>query len=218
MATCAKATLTLPVIPTDTTKDIDFPTVGTVTKEVVSGSGVFDIYMRAGMNQLNVQWDKGRIKGSDYAQAYVAMMQLMMTEANKFVLGVLQAEVMAKKAEYEIFALKYSVITAQETANKTKNEAKLICTQEDELVKNGVSKRKLEDAQEAVAREQINLYKAQAKGYSDKNRNDTLKSLLNSWAVQSTEVSPDLTTNNLDAVTGHMLNSSVNNAKMQAGI
>ena len=112
----------------------------------------------------------------------------------------------------------YEAAIKEHEADKIKNEAALICTQEDELVKNGKSKRELEDAQEAVAREQVNLYIAQAKGYADKNRNDTLKSVLNSWAVQATEVDPDSSNRNLNAVVGSTLTGSVESAKRQAGL
>jgi len=111
--------ITAPIVPT-----IDFstdtPIVEDVTTESVDGTGVFDVYMRAGMNQLNTQWEKGRIKGADYAATYVAQMQLMMTEANKFVLGVAQVEVAIMQAQIakELFTQQYTAAYYDTLAKK----------------------------------------------------------------------------------------------------
>ncbi len=63
----------------------------------------------------------------------------------------------------------------------------LVDNQSGELLLNGTSKRKLEAAQALVAGQQVELYKAQAAGFVDRNRNDTLKTTMNAWAISVAE-------------------------------
>ncbi len=144
-AFCDTSDIDIPVF--DSKDSIDVPDLKDVTEEVVSGGGVFDSYMRAGSNQLTTQYDKGRIKGAEYAQAYIAMMQLMMTEANKFVLGVFQAEIAAKMFEVQYLGAEYDAALKKEQAEKLRNDSQLICQQIAELSANGVEERKLKGAQ-----------------------------------------------------------------------
>lgn len=54
---------------------------------VWEGNGVFDQLMMAVNGNIQVQFDSGRIKGSDYANVYMNSMQAAMSEAMKFVLN-----------------------------------------------------------------------------------------------------------------------------------
>ena len=79
---CATSVVTIPKVdPAD--KLTDPASIGIVTEEKIDGKGVFDKYMRAGGNQLDVQYKAGRIKGKEYADAFMSMMELMMTQANE---------------------------------------------------------------------------------------------------------------------------------------
>ncbi len=138
----------------DPVDDIKVPDAATVTEELVSGAGVFDIYMRAGMNQLDTQYEQNRIKGSDYAQAYIATMQLMMTEANKMVLGLVQAEIAAKmfniqykNAEYDAILKQREILLKETMIRKTVADTNLVCQQEAELSENGATERLLKKEQ-----------------------------------------------------------------------
>ena len=67
--------------------DAALPKIGIVTEELVTGKGVFDIYMRAASEQLLKEYKAGRIVGKEYSNAFIAAQELMMTQANQFVLG-----------------------------------------------------------------------------------------------------------------------------------
>ena len=216
--------------------------MGIVTEEdALKGKGQFDKYMRATVNQLTRQYDEGRIKGADIANALVELIPPMMENANKFVLGEVNAKLAAHKARYELKIAEYQLLKIQAEVSKlcteenemiltgkvqrgklraeiskVEQETKLIKTQDSELVKNGASKRALEEQQKKVAAEQINLYRAQGKGFADKNRNDTFKTIMNSWAVYATEVAADAqVVHNLSA---NPISVTLDSAKQQGSL
>ena len=166
---------------------VDMPTAKDVTEERIDGDGVFDIYMRAGMNQLMTQYDAGRIKGADFAAAYIAMVQLMMTEANKFVLGLVQAEILAAMLKYNALGALYDAALKESQALKAKAEVDLVCQQTAELKANGKVERGLKDAQKQAQIKTAELYARQIKGFDEKSRNDLIKNILDAWSVQGVE-------------------------------
>ena len=65
----------------------------TVTKEVDGlntytwqGTHVFDVLVRMVNENLKIQYDEGRIKATDYAQAYIGGLQTCITESMKYIL------------------------------------------------------------------------------------------------------------------------------------
>jgi len=339
--------------------------IGIVTEEdPVTGRGQFDKYMRAGNNQIDIQYNLGRIKGAEYANAFVQMQDNMMTQANGFVLGEFKTRIEADLVSAQIEEMqldgevKRTLVQAQiletemkirllaEQIDKVKNETQLIATQEEELRKNGAfdravtyrqankliaetdfictqntefkntqafdrvikyeeaakiktesrfvaskekmmlandninrmltmqqmyheqakinltcknetlvdtqcklnkvqaeelglsgyskrnlegtqaselvlngeSKRSLETEQEEVARKQAHLYEEQAKGFDNRNRNDTLKTFMNAWAVQASEIAEDPTQSSISTLYGNNAIGHLGNALTKAGI
>ncbi len=209
--TCTNGSITLPKLPdiSPAPPEPVTPTAQTVTEEKVNGKGVFNVYMRAGMNQLMTQYDQGRIKGADFAKAYTATVELMMTEANKFELGVYgldiqkyQAVMDARMKEYDIAIKKltagYEIALKEQQVYKSRSEAKLICRQEVELEANGKSKRTLDAAEKCVKDAMVSLYGQQTASFKDKSRGDVFKTLSNMWVVYASEQGLD--PNNTPAV------------------
>ena len=65
----------------------------TVVKEVDGlntytweGTAVFDVLVRIVNENLKIQYDEGRIKATDYAQAYIGGLQTCLTESMKYIL------------------------------------------------------------------------------------------------------------------------------------
>lgn len=65
----------------------------TVVKEVDGlktytweGTAVFDVLVHVVNENLKIQYDAGRIKATDYAQAYIGGLQTCVTEAMKYIL------------------------------------------------------------------------------------------------------------------------------------
>lgn len=61
-------------------------TNGTIVNQEWSGSGVFDQLMAAVNKNIEIQFNKGRITGSDYAQAYVQSLQATLQQSVEFLL------------------------------------------------------------------------------------------------------------------------------------
>ena len=50
------------------------------------GTAVFDVLVRMVNDNLKIQYDEGRIKATDYAQAYIGGLQTCLTESMKYIL------------------------------------------------------------------------------------------------------------------------------------
>ena len=312
---CPNIVVKIPEIPDDLALPVS-PSIKDITTETVDGTGAFDVFMRAGSAQLQEQFDAGRIKGAAFAEAHTAMMQLMMTEANKFVLGKVQSDIAIAMFPMQYMGAVYEAAGKEAAVRKTEHESNLICeqeaqleldgevnrrkveeeidllvtqdselilngevnrrkteeeidlletqdseliltgpiqrekleeevdllqtqdsellltgplqrtkltaetdlldTQEDELILNGVSKRALEGSQKLAADEQIELYRAQAIGFEDKNRNDSYKTLLNAWAISAVEVDADPQVPT--SLTSTEINGSIQKANEASGL
>ncbi len=184
---CSNTSVTLPSIPGDT-PTIEIPTPASVTTEDVDGTGVFDIYMRAGLNQLMTQYDKDRIKGADFAAAYMATIELMMVEANKFVLGVVQAEIAAALFPIQFMNAQYEAAVQKSIIQKAVHESELVCQQVAELKANGAQDRALKESQTLAQCKTSELYDRQIKGFDEKNQNEIFKTVMDSWAIQGVDI------------------------------
>ena len=65
----------------------------TVVKEVDGlnthtweGTAIFDVLVRIVNENLKIQYDEGRIKATDYAQAYIGGLQTCVTESMKYIM------------------------------------------------------------------------------------------------------------------------------------
>ncbi len=320
--------------------------IGIVTEEIIAGNGQFDKYMRAIVNQIEIQFDAGRIKGADIASLFGELIPNMMAEANKYILaeyaenikadmtaiqieemqskGLLERELLSVQIVKEQMAIrlmqlemdasiaKTQLLTTQEKearldgkskrmvntkqANELIAKTQLLTTQESEarltgsvdrmlkasqadesvakrnlidtqrkeavsdgiskrslteaerslketqellagldskmkrgntradtelketekglktiqgseLILNGASKRKLEGAQKLAADEQVKLYEAQATSFKNKDSNDTLKTLMNGYAVVVSENSVQTATPLDSGAMGTTINS-----------
>lgn len=61
-------------------------TNGSITNQEWQGTGVFDKLMAAVNKNIEVQYQKGRITGSDYAQVYTQSLQATLQQAVEFLL------------------------------------------------------------------------------------------------------------------------------------
>jgi len=136
---------TVPSLPVDP-NPIKAPTIDDITEAIIDGSGAFDIFMKAGTAQLDSQYNKNRIKGAEYAASYIQMMEMMMTQANLFVLKKFETEIQAKKIPYELEKIKYDMLVSANQAVATEQQAKLSEQQRLELEANGEYERMIKNA------------------------------------------------------------------------
>ena len=104
-----------------------------------NGTGVFDKLMVAVSKNIEGQYNKGRIRDTDYASVYLGAIQSIITESIKFLLTEKLQEAQIEKIEEEI---------------------DLLQTQDSELQLNGVSEREIKTSQK-------NLYNRQEQGFDD---------------------------------------------------
>lgn len=67
--------------------DINDFSNGSVVSGAWDGTGVFDEIVKAVNGNLQLQYDEGRIKGTDFANAYINGLQVAVTEAMKYMLN-----------------------------------------------------------------------------------------------------------------------------------
>ena len=146
-------------------------TVTDLTTGVVDGSGVFDGLMKATNAHIQVEYQKNRIKGSEYATVYLGAMQSVMSQSLQLLLTQqkvdLEAQLLAKQLESE--NLRQAQLTEQTSNLVTERDqitaqTALIEQQEDNLLSESLNIPKqgqLLDAQVAVqVQQELNLQAA----------------------------------------------------------
>ena len=194
----------IPALPAGVTPPVT-PTVAAVTTEVINGTGAFDVFMRAGSNQLQSQYEAGRIKGAEYAQAYIAMMQLMMEQANMFVIKKFEAETAGAMFHAQYMTAAFGALTAEYQANKMIADAYLTSIQACELPLNGSQDRILKAEQAKAQAKTVDLYDRQIEGFTEKNTEGILKIVMDSWAAQGVEI----TSTQADSVLGSLKDTNL---------
>ena len=66
------------------TIDLNVLTNGTTQNNEWSGTGIFDILTNAVNKNIEIQYNKGRIKGTDYANVYLSSMQAVIAQSVQF--------------------------------------------------------------------------------------------------------------------------------------
>lgn len=100
-------------------------TVADLTETTLSGTGVFDVLMRANKAHLEAEFTKGRIKGSEYATVYLGSLETVMRSSMEFLLQRqkigLEADLLAQQillAQVEVTKATAAVALVQaQTAN-----------------------------------------------------------------------------------------------------
>jgi hypothetical protein len=166
------------------------------TSGYTDGSGVFDVLMTAISSRLQEQYELDRLKGSDYATAYLGAMQYAMSQGLQFLLGEQQADKQADLLQQQIDASKAQVIREDALAevNIRLLEAQILKTHAETALL--IAKKNTEDAQivDAVngsdvvglVGKQKNLYQKQADGFDRDAEQKALKLMVDLWSVGMT--------------------------------
>ena len=187
----------------------------TVTKKVDGinthtwqGTAIFDVLVRMVNENLKIQYDEGRIKATDYAEAYIAGLQTCITEAMKYIMqkDSLDADVQVKLAQKDIAdeeaKLKAAqILTEQEEARLKAAQANAIPLQtakeidlKQAQINTANEDKRLKAAQAdsypaqaaadlAVKTAQVELYNKQKAGFDDNRRQKLFEATVNSWAL-----------------------------------
>jgi len=195
--------MTAPYLPTTA--------IAELTTTTLTGDGVFDILMRANKVHLQEEFEKGRIKGSEYATVYLGSLQAVMQASLQFLMqreksvveiGLLEQQIANAILEGEVLKGQKCKLDAefdllQSTNLKTTQEIQLLLqktnTEKAQTVALGV-----ED--NSVVGKQKLLYAAQTDGFSRDAEQKAAKVMADTWNVRRTtdDATSANTTNKLD--------------------
>ena len=160
---------------TTVVKDIDG--LKTYTWE---GTAVFDVLVHMVNENLKIQYDEGRIKATDYAEAYIAGLQTCITEAMKFIMqkDIANEEARLKAAQANAVPLQTAkeIDLKQAQINTANEEKRLKAAQADSYPAQST-------ADLAVKTAQVELYNKQKAGFDDNRRQKLFEATVNSWAL-----------------------------------
>lgn len=180
------------------------------------GTGVFDKLMEAVNKNIKIQYDEGKIKGTDYANVYLGSLQTVLQQSIEFILRekLVEAQIEGVKMdnivkEFEIEVKipkelelldKQVELAAKELELKTAQTA-LLAIQQREMELNGVKERAAKDAQ-------TSLYIRQEQGFDDNKFQKLFEAQMSAWGLMfssgMTDKIPKLVTS--DAAS-HLYNS-----------
>lgn len=112
-------------------------TVADLTTEMVTGTGIFDKMMKAAKAHLNEEFEKGRIRGPEYATVYLGLLDKVMSGALQFLLSkdkvdqeilLIQKQIEKIEVEIEVDEAEKDKIAAE--IEKLEKEALLVIAQE----------------------------------------------------------------------------------------
>lgn len=175
-----------------------------LTTSIVDGTGVFDLLMKANKAHLEAEFNKGRIKGPEYATVYLGSLESVMQASITFLLQKQKTD-----AEIALLVAQTALVT-QQTANAVV-EGTVLVAQEcklraeyDLIVNNNLKttaeiallgqKTATERAQtlamgvdiDSVLGKQKALYQAQTDGFTRDAEQKVAKLMVDSWNVRRT--------------------------------
>ena len=198
-----------------------------LTTAVVSGTGVFDVLMRAAKSHLEEEFKVGRIKGTEYATVYLGSMQAVLQAAVQFTLqrNEQNQNALLKDQQIANAVLEGNVLVAQECklrAEYDNLQASTLRVASETALLN--QKKVTEVAQtngngvtaDSVLGKQMALYGAQTSGYSRAAEQKAADIMIKSWNVRRTtdETGTPANTDNMlnDAAVGRAV------AKLLSGV
>ena len=179
-------------------------TLPSLTEASLTGTGAFDVLMRALKEHLDTEYRAGRISGSDYANVYLGGLNQVMQTALAFVLqsqkAGLEAELIAKQielvnqqrinAEVEMQVLQAQVCKLQAEFDLIQ-EQKLKGAAETALLTQKVVTERAQtlavgvDADSVLGKQKA-LYQAQTDGFKRDAEQKAAKLMVDSWNVRRT--------------------------------
>ena len=105
------------------------PTLADLTSATLGGNGIFDVLMRANKAHLDEQYEKGRIKGTEYATVYLGSLEHVLSAAVQFLLTKDKIGLDAQLAEQQILLAQVEVSKANAQLAQITAQTELITEQ-----------------------------------------------------------------------------------------
>lgn len=146
------------------------------TTQQIAGTGAFDILMNAITQHLDVQYNKSRITGPDYAKVYLGAIEAALKFGLDYILGkeIADQTVCKLAAEYDVLILTKDKVIAETNLLVQKTVTELA-----QVNAAGVSA-------ESVIGKQMTLYQRQADGFLRDAEQKAAKQLIDTWNVRRT--------------------------------
>jgi len=145
-----------------------------------TGTGVFDVIMKAVNGNILVEYENGRIAGPDYATVYLGSMQTAIGAAIDFVLRekVVEEQIAASQADTIV---KQNQVAEQIAASKADTAIKQSQSTADLTLK---AQQATKLGKETLAvEEQTLLYERQRHGFDDNKNQKLLETQMSSWGL-----------------------------------
>lgn len=152
---------------------VDRLTNDDLTQTTISGSGTFDVLMRAFKSHLREEFDAGRITGSDYAKAYIQLTTAAMGNAVQYLLGRDSAYLQAANLQYQLEQMLPEQLALLREQTETARAQTLDHRRDGALVLGSVGKQK-------------ELYGQQITSYKRDAEVKAAKVFADAWTVQKT--------------------------------
>lgn len=182
-----------------------------LTTASLEGTGVFDVLMRANKAHLEAEFNKGRIRGPEYATVYLGSLEAVMNAALTFLLQKEKSAAEVAQIEAQTLLIEQQTLLAeQQTANALAEHAVLVAqecklrAEYDVLMQSKLKtaeevtlltwKTNTEKAQtialgvdeDSVIGRQKKLYMAQTDGFTRDAEQKVAKLMVDSWNVRRT--------------------------------
>ena len=168
-----------------------------LTTATLTGTGVFDVLMRANKAHLEAEFTKGRIKGPEYASVYLGSLEAVLKSSIDFLLqrDKVNQEVKLLEQQTANAVLEGNVLIAQECKLKAEYDV-LMLTKQKTIEETNLLlwKTNTEKAQttsgiassDSVIGKQKELYAAQTAGFARDAEQKAAKVLADTWNVRRT--------------------------------
>ena len=101
-------------------------TLPQLTEATTTGSGVFDVLMRATKAHLEQEFTQGRIKGAEYATVYLGSLEAVMQNALQFLLQKDKVALDAELVKQQVELAKAELLIKQVELEKTRAELTIL--------------------------------------------------------------------------------------------
>ena len=169
----------------------------TVVKEVDGlntptweGTAIFDVLVRIVNENLKIQYDAGRIKATDYAQAYIGGLQTCLTESMKYIMQkdnlikdieVKQANIDLTNQQKAASVAQVEIAQAQSTKDLAIKDKQAIDIAAGTALKTQQKAALIKD--DDVKQANIDLLNRQKEGFDDNKHQKLFEAQMNAWAL-----------------------------------
>ena len=168
-----------------------------LTTQAVDGTGVFDVLMRANKAHLEQEYNKGRLRGAEYASVYLGSLEAVLNASVNFLLqrdkATLEGQLLTQKVLNAV--IEGEVLTGQKCKLQAEFDVlmatKLKTDQETMLLQWKVQTEKAQTTGagvdvDSVVGKQKALYAAQTTGFTRDAEQKAAKIMVDSWNVRRT--------------------------------